>query len=295
MELCQIQPGMFLRLADVMDRYDLHSEALLHPGLKVAWVLEGQAEVSFAGRGLQLGPEAGPQAPRAVVVALDNAEAFCRQGRAGRKERKERTLTMTLSQEWLQRYPYATHQAHLQICPWRPSPALALLARQLILGQGLAWDSLPQRLMGESLAYAMLGEALASRDASAADDLTTRPLTLSEDRRMQRLKESIDNGEADQVTQSELATRLGMSLSTLQRQFRRHCDESLAAYLRHRRLVRAYQALEHERIDLDSAAGLAGYTSTANFATAFKRQFGIRPSELRRQCDNARDALPGDR
>lgn len=279
MELCQIQPGMFLRLAKVKDRYDLQSEAELRPGLKLAWVLDGQAEVSFADRPLHLGPQAAPGSPQAIMVPLESAELFHRQGWVGRHEC---TLTMTLSEEWLASNGMPARGTHLKLQAWRPSSTLAVQARRVIRRGGLSAGGLSGRLMTEALALTMLGEALASHGGDAPTmDRHRVPLGQSEDRRMRRLKELIDSGEADGCTQSQLAERLAMSLSTLQRQFRRHCGESLGTYLRHRRLRRARRALEHEGMELDTAAELAGYASTANFATAFKQRFGISPSQLR--------------
>jgi len=52
-------------------------------------------------------------------------------------------------------------------------------------------------------------------------------------------------------------------------------------YQRARRLLQARQALEREGISVNEAAWRAGYNSPANFATAFKRQFGISPRQVR--------------
>ncbi|MDR1647090.1 MAG: AraC family transcriptional regulator, partial [Zoogloeaceae bacterium] len=52
-------------------------------------------------------------------------------------------------------------------------------------------------------------------------------------------------------------------------------------YERQRRLLRARQALEQEGRSVGEAADIAGYTSAANFATAFKRHFGITPRQCR--------------
>jgi AraC-like DNA-binding protein len=46
-------------------------------------------------------------------------------------------------------------------------------------------------------------------------------------------------------------------------------------------LLRARQALEQEGRSVGEAADIAGYTSAANFATAFKRHFGITPRQCR--------------
>lgn len=52
-------------------------------------------------------------------------------------------------------------------------------------------------------------------------------------------------------------------------------------YLRRNRLLRARDALERDRCSIIAAAELAGYTSPANFATAYRRQFGMTPRQSR--------------
>ena len=52
-------------------------------------------------------------------------------------------------------------------------------------------------------------------------------------------------------------------------------------YQRGRRLQLAREALEREGASVNEAAWRAGYNSPANFATAFKRHFGITPRQVR--------------
>ncbi|WP_246767099.1 helix-turn-helix domain-containing protein, partial [Bordetella pertussis] len=51
--------------------------------------------------------------------------------------------------------------------------------------------------------------------------------------------------------------------------------------LRGARLTRARLGLERDGLSVAQAACLAGYTSAANFATAFRRAFGVTPGQLR--------------
>jgi AraC-like DNA-binding protein len=53
-------------------------------------------------------------------------------------------------------------------------------------------------------------------------------------------------------------------------------------HLRCLRLERARLALERGEVAIAEAAFLAGYASPANFATAFKRRFGLTPTDVRR-------------
>jgi AraC-like DNA-binding protein len=67
----------------------------------------------------------------------------------------------------------------------------------------------------------------------------------------------------------------------LQRQFRSVYGTTVFEFLRECRLQRARQALERDGITVGQAALLAGYTSAANFATAYRRRFGLAPKLAR--------------
>ncbi|WP_177223306.1 helix-turn-helix transcriptional regulator [Modicisalibacter xianhensis] len=289
MRMIQPQPGMHVRLADVRDRYDLISEAELTPGVRLALVLSGQAQVRFGHHQLTLGPETnGRTTAQAMLVSLQKATAF---QRLGQSNGHERTLTITLTPEWLRHY-LATPTTewdcqgvlgqHLALMTWTPSSAVLALAQRLFTPatEPEAGLELSEHLMAEGCALMLIGEALSAGCASARKALGSS--CLREDRRLYRLREMIDSGEADELTQDALASRLGMSSSSLQRQFRASFGISLGRYLRERRLQMSHQALTERGISIEQAAALAGYTSAANFATAFKRQFGISPNACRR-------------
>ena len=67
----------------------------------------------------------------------------------------------------------------------------------------------------------------------------------------------------------------------LQRQFRAVFGTTVFDYLRECRLLRARRALEHDGVTVGQAAMVAGYTSAANFATAYRRRFGMPPKLAR--------------
>jgi AraC-like DNA-binding protein len=70
-------------------------------------------------------------------------------------------------------------------------------------------------------------------------------------------------------------------VNTLQRHFRAMWGTTVAQYLREGRLSRARLALERDGISVAQAACIAGYGSAANFATAFRRRFGVPPGQVR--------------
>lgn len=111
--------------------------------------------------------------------------------------------------------------------------------------------------------------------------------TTETNRQLVRLKSMLDSGLARSATQADLAQQLGMSLSTLQRRFRAQHGEALGQYLRRYYLGMAREALVRDQASVETAADLAGYTSAPNFATAFRREFGITPRECRSSARRA--------
>ncbi|WNZ25525.1 helix-turn-helix transcriptional regulator [Leptolyngbya sp. NK1-12] len=77
----------------------------------------------------------------------------------------------------------------------------------------------------------------------------------------------------------ELAQQVGVSASTLQRQFRQLFGQTVVGYLTDQRMNLAEQVLRQGNCTVVEIATLVGYSNPAHFAAAFKRKFGITPSE----------------
>ena len=75
-----------------------------------------------------------------------------------------------------------------------------------------------------------------------------------------------------------LARACGLGLRSLQRLCRRQLDCSPGEFIRAQRLEAAFTALSRGGANVAQAAFIAGYSSPANFSTAFKRTFGVTPA-----------------
>lgn len=82
-------------------------------------------------------------------------------------------------------------------------------------------------------------------------------------------------------TLDSLASAAGQSRSTLARLFREQVGETPLAYLTHWRLSLAADRLRQDGITIEMAAEYAGFSSAPAFSRAFKRQFGLAPSDYR--------------
>ncbi len=79
----------------------------------------------------------------------------------------------------------------------------------------------------------------------------------------------------------DVALRVATSRRQLQRCFIEHGQTTFRAYLRHVRMCRAAELLETTIVPVNQIAHRVGYRQPAQFAKAFRRQFGAAPNEYR--------------
>lgn len=276
----RLRPGLMVHCADVHDLHDLTIQSVEQgESLNLALVLGGDVDVSFGSSRLHLNAGVAGRQPQAAFVPLSEPELFVRHSWRGKRERK---VSIGISREWLATScpegdaGYAAlFERHLAVERWTPTPRAVALAEQLIRPS----DDPPllRKLHQESRAIELLAEALRQ-----LANLPPQPvLQPRERRRAADVRDLLDGGEADDMSLEEIARQAGTNASSLQKQFRALCGMSVFEYLRRARLLRARLALEREGRPIVEAAGIAGYTSPANFATAYRRAFGITPSQSR--------------
>lgn len=77
-----------------------------------------------------------------------------------------------------------------------------------------------------------------------------------------------------------LSREAGLSETTLKRGFRQVLGSTVFAHLRTLRMERARALLQSGEATVIEAATLVGYSNPSNFASAFRRQFGLNPKEF---------------
>lgn len=85
-----------------------------------------------------------------------------------------------------------------------------------------------------------------------------------------------ENNDASNVT--ELATNFNVSRNSLQSAFIQEYGESIRGYKLRTRMEQAMRMLEEER-DVKEIAITLNYTHSRNFSTAFKKYYGVVPTE----------------
>lgn len=82
---------------------------------------------------------------------------------------------------------------------------------------------------------------------------------------------------------AELAKAVGTNGKRLTEAFRRCTGTTVFDFLREERLKEGRRLLAETPLEIQSIALQLGYNSPANFATAFRKRFGLTPSDYRRQ------------
>lgn len=100
-------------------------------------------------------------------------------------------------------------------------------------------------------------------------------------RHIDDVKKYIRNNAAEALDREVLADIAGFSVPHFHRIFTDHVGENIARYVRRVRLERAARKLRMGAVDITEVALAAGYRTHASFSKAFKRQFGLTPSQFR--------------
>ncbi|MCQ9615333.1 helix-turn-helix transcriptional regulator [Paenalcaligenes niemegkensis] len=280
LDTMELAPGLILHRVDARDQEAADIHGVVKPGLRIALVIGGKVDVSIGQHRLLLGPQASGGL-RGALISVVEPVAFLRQSNHGNVER---TVSMTMTPSWLR-----THlglesagclefaQKHLSVSPWSISPQAVTLVEQMLTPPALP-PSLWRMYLG-ARALALAVEALATLEGGAPKQAATR-LRKRDRIRMEQLRNFLDSGKADSLSLEEIAQYACVSVNTLQRHFSSVWGVTVVAYLRESRLERARLALEEKRVSVAEAAWLAGYSSPSNFATAFRRRYGIRPGQV---------------
>ncbi|QHE88937.1 helix-turn-helix transcriptional regulator [Hydrogenophaga sp. BPS33] len=281
-----LRPGLEVHADDVRDTVGFTGQGDLTEALRIVLLLEGSVDVSYGQHRVQLS-SAGGRRPTAQALAVSVAEpdVFTRRAHQGNYARR---VTMGLGREWLAQAglmdagegvrDFLTR--HLAMAQWQASARAVALAEQMVRPPMV--DPLLQNIYLESRALELVLEALGhlagAQPGALAAGTALRP---QEQRRLSDLREFLARPEAHALSMDDIARHAGVNATTLQRQFRALYGTSVFDFIRASRLQRARDALQREGVTVSQAASIAGYTSAANFSTAYKRRFGLMPKHAR--------------
>lgn len=282
-----IRRGLTFHYSDLTSLRDLNTKTEASPHLGIKLFFQGGIAARIGHLDIPMPSEqpGGSWVPSATLFHQREHEVFARHAAAGDRTRK---LSIKILPEWLESGDvFADGEASglkrftghkLAARSWSPSRTLLALAEQMINPPAL--EPYLARLYMESRIIGVIAEAfgLLSEDHSAGGRTT---LSLAERRRLRKAEEMLLDYKSTPSIEI-LASEIGVSVNTLQRLFQAAYGTSVFSHIRDRRLEQARLALETEGLAIAQAAHIAGYTSPANFSTAFKRRFGFSPSQCRR-------------
>lgn len=284
----ELRPGLQLHTDDARDQRDLTAQTEISEGLRIVLLLEGTVDVAYGTRRVALSGSSG--GATALMVSVVERDQFTRHVRKGGYARR---VNLGLGWDWLLQaaghagaVPSAAltdfKRQHLAMQQWKMSQRAMVIAEQIV--RPPLFEPLLQNLYLESRALELVAEAVGAlhrHPAAPPPPAAPSALRPQEHRRMRELREFLATGQADLMSLDEIAHHVGTNANTLQRQFRATHGTTVFDYLRECRLQRARQVLERDGLTVGQAAMVAGYTSAANFATAYKRRFGLSPKLAR--------------
>ena len=278
----QLRPGLHLHADDARDMHDLTAQGEMSEGLRIVVLLEGAVDVSYGARNMRLATRDGGAC--AALISVAEPDGFGRRARGGGYARR---VSLGLGAPWLDQAAGEGASSaiadfmreHLSVHQWRVSPRIAAVAEQIV--RPPQFEPLMQHLYLESRALEIVSDALAAVPGAAPGMAVPAQLRPQEHRRMRELRDYLAHCEDDDISLDSLARQACTNANTLQKQFRALYGMTVFEFVRESRLQRARQALESDGVTVGQAAICAGYSSAANFSTAYRRRFGISPKLAR--------------
>ncbi|PNU02151.1 helix-turn-helix domain-containing protein [Novosphingobium guangzhouense] len=132
----------------------------------------------------------------------------------------------------------------------------------------------------------MLGQAFVMAslaiEAGFGDERASADLSLEEMRKLRRARDLLLADLTQAPTIAMLAAETGLPVMKVKRGFRQLFDDSVYGLFQRERMIEARRRLVADMPVMLVASDL-GYTNASHFAAAFRKQFGIAPSDLKRR------------
>ncbi|MGR6467726.1 helix-turn-helix transcriptional regulator [Rhizobium sp. PAMB 3182] len=281
----ELRAGLSVHFSNIINHYDMETEAELEPHLSIKLLMGGLVEGRIGDRTFA-GADDGCGAPRGVIFAQREPEIFRRRVAKGERITK---FNISILPEWLSdcgiladggAEEVATFcREHLACTSWKPSAGALALAERAMRPR----ETMPHmhRLYVESCVLPIIAEAFEQLSGRNGLSERSKSLSIREWQKLTKAEELVANARGSLPTVEEMAAAINVSVNTLQRFFHAAYGMTAYQYMRTVKLTAAQKAMIEDGVTISEAAFLAGYTSAANFSTAFKRQFGYTPGSLR--------------
>lgn len=132
-----------------------------------------------------------------------------------------------------------------------------------------------------SMGFAETSSLITAAIASIAEAEEGIKTTLRYNRTITKALEMIDNNLEQGLYIKELAVTLQITPEHLSRLFRQTTGSTLLEYIKRRRMTYAARLLTSNHESVKQIAARMGYSTSANFARAFKQVYGLAPAAFR--------------
>lgn len=154
------------------------------------------------------------------------------------------------------------------------TPAVRELVRQLI---DAPYEGFLKKLYQEGkileLTAEYLYELLFAKEQAAA----SVKLSRQDKESLRRARDILTERLAEPATIAELARLVYMNEYKLKMGFKTVYGQSIHSYLVAKRMEKARQLFDKQKLKVKDVAGIVGYTNISHFSAAFRKQFGVNP------------------
>lgn len=261
--------GMTFHMVDAKAVQDFGFDAEFSPNFKIALLLSGDMRFQFGDQKKRM----EEKRKTAKLMNFNEMESCSMNAKA---EEHRSALYLSVEPDWFEKNEIEspsikkTLGQHLSLKDWLLPDFLWLQAQQLLTQHDQSYVS---RMAREGFALSLMSTWLDASQHKETENI--KP----ESRRVYQFRDLMSSNEVLTMSLSSISNQLGMSSATLQRYAHEHLNMSITQFLRMRRLELAKIALHQDGVSIIDAALLAGYNHSSNFTTAFKRHFGVSPTE----------------
>lgn len=271
--------GLTIHASDAVESRNANIVTEIPPGISFNFLFTGTIDFSFGNQKYRIENHNLHPAAQGSFIIANQAEIFTRYLKDGMQIKK---LNIFVSQEWLvnrcesqaDRNVVNTLFNHAGVYTWQPDDEAIQKAEALL--QSKRTQTLSDKLISEHATVALLISCLDhAYQAIKSSKQTKRAsvFTVSS-----QLKSKVDHCLSQCFSLPEIAGRLNMSVSTLQRHFKRDYGLNISNYIKQRRLTLARKSLLVGDMSIGEVAFDSGYKYASNFICAFKKQFGLTPA-----------------
>ena len=289
-ELIRLAPGFYIILGDILCRREAYVSMKSDSSLKFHYRLEGSSA-------FDLSDDKDNEVKNHTLGLLLHPEGLLKQEhyRAGEHERsvtliceapflRSRLLNVSNLPEALRRF-ILNGDATL----YRDNLPMSLdisAAASSVLSCSLS--GMLRRIFIEGKALELLSLSLqACIDVSSSENRPEHGMSKRDIERTHRVRNLLQENYANPPTISQLAREIGVNEAKLMHDYKQIFGQTIFVFAQSVRMDVAKEMLEHGDKSLTEIALEIGYDYSSNFATAFKRHFGVTPSAARAAFRNS--------